>query len=107
MESNKIRSKCRSSSSVIDVYTDSTDRANKFAGKYNVLYNSVTSDPTDLQSMVLSIRKDFITTSESTDHSFSQVITMPEIKSAVNKLRAEKSDGVSTITSDCFMHSSD
>ena len=45
----------------------------KFASKYNVLYHSVSSDPTELQSMVLSIRKDSITTSESTDRSFSHV----------------------------------
>ena len=64
----------------------------------------MTSDPTDMQSMALSIRKDIITTSESTDHSFSHVITMPDIKSAVKKLRAGKSDGVSSVTSDCFIH---
>ena len=69
-EISKIRSKCRSSSSVINGYTDSTDIANEFASKYNVLYNSVTRDPTDMQSMALSIRKDIITTSDSTDHSF-------------------------------------
>ena len=79
----------------------------KFASKYNVLYNSVTSDPTDLQSMAVSIRKDIITTSESTDHSFSHVITIPDIKSAVNKLRAGKSGGVSAVTSDCFIRGSD
>ena len=48
----------------------------------------MTRDPTDMQSMALSIRKDIITTSDSTDHSFSHVITMPDIKSAVKKLRA-------------------
>ena len=59
-ETSKIISKCRSSSSVINGYNDSTDIANEFASKYNVLYNSVTSDPTDLKSMALSIRKDII-----------------------------------------------
>ena len=107
-EIRKIGSKCHSSSSVINGYTNSTDIANEFASKYNVLYNSVnSSDPTDLQSMALSIRKDIITTSESTDHSFSHVITMPDIKSAVKKLRAGKSGGVSAVTSDCFIHGSD
>ena len=48
----------------------------------------VSSDPTELQSMALSIRKGIITTSESTDRSFPYVITMPDIKSAVKKLRA-------------------
>ena len=48
----------------------------------------MTSDPTDLQSMALSIRNDIITISESTDHSFSHIITVPDIKSAVKKLRA-------------------
>ena len=60
----------------------------------------MTSDPTDLQSMALSIRKDLITTSESTDHSFSHTITMSDIKSDVKKLRAVKSGGVSAVTSD-------
>ena len=106
-EISKIRNKCHPSSSVINGYNDSTDIANEFASKYDVLYNSVTSDPTDLQSMTLSIRKDIITTSESTDHSFSHVITMPHIKSAVKKLRAGKSGGVSAVTSDCFIHGSD
>ena len=69
-EISRIRSKCHSSSSVINGYNDSTDITNDFASKYNVFYNSVTSDHTDLQSMALSIRKDIITTSESTDHSF-------------------------------------
>ena len=106
-EISKIRSKCRSSSSVINGYTDSTDIANEFASKYNVLYNSVTRDPTDMQSMALSIRKGIITTSDSTDHSFSHVITMPDIKSAVKKLRAWKSGGISAVTSDCFIHGTD
>ena len=106
-EISKIRSKCRSSSSVINGYTDSTDIVNEFASKYNVLYNSVTRDPTDMQSMTLSIRKDIITTSDSTDHSFSHVITMPDIKSAVKKLRAGKSGGISAVTSDCFIHGTD
>ena len=44
---SKIRSKCRSSSFVINGYNDSTDIANEFASKYNVIYNSVTRDPTD------------------------------------------------------------
>ena len=57
--------------------------------------------------MALSIRKDIITTSESNDHSFSHVITMPEIKSAVKKLRVGKSGGVSVVTSDCFIHGTD
>ena len=106
-EISKIRSKCRSSSSVINGYNDSSDIANEFASKYNVLYNSVTSDPTDMQSMALSIRKDIITTSESTDHSFSHVITMPDIKYAAKKLRAGKSGGISAVTSDCFIHGTD
>ena len=66
----------------------------------------MTRDPTDMQSMALSIRKD-ITTSDSTDHSFSHVITMPDIKSAVKKLRAGKSGGISAVTSDCFIHGTD
>ena len=103
----KIRSKCCSSSSVVNGYNDSTDIANEFASEYNVLHNNVSSDPTELQSMALSIRKDIITTSESTTHSFSHVITMPDIISAVKKLRAGKSVGVSAVTSDCFMHGSD
>ena len=74
--------------SIINGYNDSTDIANEFASKYNVLYNSVTSDPTDMQSMALSIRRDIITTSEGTDHSFPHVITMLDIKFAVKKLRA-------------------
>ena len=61
-EISKIRYKCRSSSYFINGYNDSTDIVNEFASKYNVLYNSVTSDPTDMQSMALSIRKDIITT---------------------------------------------
>ena len=85
----KIRNKNRSSSCVINGCNDRTDIANEFACKYNVLYNSVTSDPADLQSMALSIRKDIITTSESTDHSFSRVITVTDIKY------------------DCFIHGSD
>ena len=67
----------------------------------------MTRDPTDMQSMALSIRKDIITTSDSTDHSFSHVITMPDIKSAVKKLRARKSGGISAVTSDCFIHGTD
>ena len=67
----------------------------------------MSSDPTELQSMALSIRNDIITTSESTDCSFSQVITMPDIKSAVKKLRARKSGGVSAVTSDCFIYGTD
>ena len=106
-EISKIRSECRSSSSVINRYNDSSDIANKFASKYNILYNSMTSDPTDLHSMTLSIRKDIITTSESTDHSFSHIITMPDIKSAVKKLCAGKSGGAGDVTSDCFIHGSD
>ena len=106
-EISKIRSKCRSSSSVINGYTDSTDIVNEFASKYNVLYNSVTRDPTDMQSMAVSIRKDIITTSDSTDHSFSHVITMPDIKSAVKKLRTGQSGGISAITSDCFIQGTD
>ena len=57
--------------------------------------------------MALSIRKDIITTSDSTDHSFSHVITMPDIKSAVKKLRAGKSGGISAVTSDCFIQGTD
>ena len=106
-EISKIRSKCRSSSSVVNGYNDSTDISNEFASKYNVLYNSVSSDPNELQSMALSIRNDIITTSESTDRSFSQVITMPDIKSAVKKLCAGKSGGVSAVTSDCFIYGTD
>ena len=56
-EISKIRSKCRSSSSVINGYNDSTDIANEFASKYNVLYYSVTSNPTDMQSMALCLRR--------------------------------------------------
>ena len=56
-EISKIKSKCSSSFSVINGYNDSTDIENEFASKYNVLYNSVTCDPTDLQSMRLSIRR--------------------------------------------------
>ena len=67
----------------------------------------MTRDPTDMQSMALSIRKDIITTSDSTDHSFPHVITMPDIKSAVKKLRAGKSGGISAVTSDCFIHGTD
>ena len=103
-EISKIRSKCRSSSSAVNGYNNSTDISNKFANKYNVLYNSVSSDPTELQSMTLSIRKYIITTSESTDRSFPQVITMPDIKFTVKKLRAGKSGGVSAVTSDCFIY---
>ena len=106
-EISKIRSKWRSSFSVKNGYNDSTDIANEFASKYNVLYNSVTSDPTDMQSMALSIRKHIITTSESTDHSFPHVITMPDIKYDVKKLRAGKSGGISAVTSDCFIHGTD
>ena len=36
-EISMIRSKCRSSSSVVNGYNDSTDILNKFASKYNVL----------------------------------------------------------------------
>ena len=79
-EISKIKSKCRSSSSVVNGYNDSTHISNEFASKYKVLYNSVISDPTELQSVALSIGKDIITTSESTDCSFSKVITMPDIK---------------------------
>ena len=58
--------------------------------------------------MALSIRKDIIiSTSESSPRSFSQVITMPDIKSAVKKLRAWKAGGVSAVTSDCFTHGTD
>ena len=39
------------------------------SSKYSVLYNSVSSDPTDLQVMPLSLRNDILTTSESTDRS--------------------------------------
>ena len=67
----------------------------------------MSSDPTELQSMALSIRKDIITTSESTDRSFSQVITMPDIQSDVKKLHAGKSGGVSAVTSDSFTHGID
>ena len=67
----------------------------------------MTRDPTDMQSMTLSIRKGIITTSDSTDHSFSHVITMPDIKSAVKKLHAGKSGGNSAVTSDCFIHGTD
>ena len=106
-EISKIRSKCRSSSSVVNGYNDSTDISNEFASKYNVLYNSVSSDPTDLQSMAFSNRKDIITTSESTDHSFPHVIIMPDINSAVKKLRPGNSGRVSVVTSDCVIHGSD
>ena len=57
--------------------------------------------------MALSIRKYIITTSVSTNHSFSHVITMPDIKSAAKKLPAGKSGGVSAVTSDCFINGSD
>ena len=67
----------------------------------------MTRDPTDMQSMALSRIKDIIATRESTDHSFSHVITMPDIKSSVKKLRAGKSGDVSALTSDCFIHGSD
>ena len=60
----------------------------------------MSSDPTELQSMTLSIRKDITTTSESTDRSFYQVIIMLDIQSDVKKLRAGKSGGVSAVTSD-------
>ena len=35
------------------------------------------------------------------------VITMPDIKSTVKKLHAEKSSGVSAARSDCFIHGID
>ena len=65
------------------------------------------SDPTELQSMTLSTRNGIITTSASTERSFSQVITIPDIKSAIKKLRAGKSGGVSAVTYDCFIHGTD
>ena len=57
--------------------------------------------------MALSIRKDIITTSENTDRSFSHLITMLNIQSAVKKLRPWKSGGVSAVTSDCFIRGND
>ena len=55
-EISKIRSKCRSSSSIVNGYNVSTDISNGFAGEYNILYNSVSSDPTEIQLMALSIK---------------------------------------------------
>ena len=47
-EISKIINQCRSSSSVVNDYNDSTDISNEFASKYNLFYNSVSSDPTEL-----------------------------------------------------------
>ena len=78
-----------------------------FVSRYNLLYNNVSSDPTEFHSMALSIRKDIKTTSESTNHSLSHVITMPDIKYVVKKVCAGKSGFISTVRSDCFIHSTD
>ena len=88
-------------------YSDSKDISNEFANNYNTLYNSVSSDLTDLQSMARAIREDITIASESTVHIFPRVITIPDIKSAISKLQAGKSGGVSPVTSDCFIHGSD
>ena len=61
------------------------------------------SGPTKLQSMSLFIRKGIITTSEGTDRSFLHVITLQDIKSAVNKVRAGKLGCVNAVTSDYFI----
>ena len=57
--------------------------------------------------MARAIREDITIASESTDQIFPHVITVPDLKSAVSKLQAGKSGGVSTVTSDCFIHGSD
>ena len=79
-EISKVRGKGRSNSSVVNGYSDSKDISNEFANNYNILYNSVSSDLTDLQSMAHAIREDITIASESTDQIFPHVITVPDYK---------------------------
>jgi len=88
------------SSSTVDGISDASCISKLFADKYQVLYNSVSYDGTDLQSIMDELNHKI--SQEATESAYH--ITTSHVKVAFDRLKPHKSDGCTDLTSDHLKH---
>jgi len=88
------------SSSTVDGISDASCISKLFADKYQVLYNSVSYDGTELQSIMDELNHKI--SQEATESAYH--ITTSHVKVAFDRLKPHKSDGCTDLTSDHLKH---
>ena len=106
----KVRSKCKTSSQCIEDVTGNESISELFAHKYNVLYNSVCSNTTQLNELhVLALNENDIITncsnnSTSLINKHTHHASVDQLQNAIHKLKSSKSDCTDQLFSDHFIN---
>ena len=88
------------SSRTVDGISDASCISKLFANKYQDLYNSVSYDGTELQSVIDELNHKISHEATKAENH----ITAANVKAAVARLKPHKSDGCTDITSDHLKH---
>jgi len=99
-EVKRIRSHSTVSSRTVDGISDASCISKLFANKYQDLYNSVSYDGTELQSILDELNHKISHEATKAENH----ITAAHVKAAVARLKPHKSDGCTDITSDHLKH---
>ena len=103
----KVRSKCKTSSQCMDGVSGNESISELFAHKYNVLYNSVCSNTTQLNELLALNENDIITNCSNNNTSLinkhTHHVSVDQLQNAIHKLKSSKSDCTDQLFSDHFI----
>jgi hypothetical protein len=102
-EIKRIRSKKENVSRSVDGLSEADSIAKLFAAKYRELYTSVPYNEIEMQEIIGGVQAQLANTTFSQDCIFN----FNDVKTAVSKLKAHKSEGSSDFTSDHIIHAGD
>ena len=104
----KVRSKCKTSSQCMDDVSGIESISELFAHKYNVLYNSVCSNTTQLNELLALNENDIITNCSNNNTSLinkhTHHVSVDQLQNAIHKLKSSKSDCTDQLFSDHFIN---
>ena len=104
----KVRSKYKTSSQCMDDVSGNESISELFAHKYNVLYNSVCSNTTQLNELLALDENDIITHCSNNNTSLinkhTHHVSVDQLQNAIHKLKSSKSDCTDQLFSDHFIN---